>query len=137
MSVLTIKILCSAIMTGVIWVIQLVHYPSFRYIDKDHWEAFYEQHMKGITLIVLPVMTLELITTIIYFYQDFYWLSFGSLLLVMIIWLSTFFIQVPLHNGIRSNRDSITICELVKTNWIRTLAWSVNTIILLIGYTLN
>ena len=52
----------SAIMVGVIWVIQLVHYPSFHFIDKDIYDSFQKFHMNKISIIVIPVMILELAT---------------------------------------------------------------------------
>ena len=49
-------------MVGVIWVIQLVHYPSFHFIDKDIYDSFQKFHMNKISIIVIPVMILELAT---------------------------------------------------------------------------
>ena len=47
-------------MVGVIWVIQLVHYPSFHFINKKDYEQFQDFHMKRITYIVMPTMLIEL-----------------------------------------------------------------------------
>ena len=45
---------------GLIWTVQLVHYPAFRYIQEGQFTAFQHFHMQGITLIVLPLMLAEL-----------------------------------------------------------------------------
>ena len=58
-------LICSAIMVGVIWVIQLVHYPAFHFIDKDMYASFQKFHMNSISLIVVPVMVLELATGVL------------------------------------------------------------------------
>ena len=55
----------TSIMTGVIWVIQIVHYPSFHFIEKESYTAFQKFHMNSISLIVVPVMILELATGVL------------------------------------------------------------------------
>jgi len=44
--------------------------------------------------------------------------------LVLLIWLSTFLIQVPIHNQLGIGKDSFLIKRLVQTNWIRTILWT-------------
>lgn len=52
-------------------------------------------------------------------------------LLLSIVWVSTFLLQVPLHNALNHAYDSEKIRRLVKTNWIRTLAWTLRSFLLL------
>jgi hypothetical protein len=47
-----------------------------------------------------------------------------SLALVLLIWAVTFFISVPFHNRLAQGFDYISIDGLVRTNWLRTLAWT-------------
>ena len=51
-------------------------------------------------------------------------LSLFSSILVSIVWLSTFGFQVPIHNQLQTGKEDKLIQRLVKTNWIRTSAWS-------------
>ena len=44
--------------------------------------------------------------------------------LVGVIWASTAFIQVPMHNVLGRGFDADAHAHLVSTNWIRTIAWS-------------
>jgi hypothetical protein len=53
--------------------------------------------------------------------------SVTSGFLVIIIWLSTFALQVPIHNNLKAGKDDKRIQRLVATNWIRTAAWSLKT----------
>ena len=55
----------SSIMVGLIWTIQLVHYPTFHFIDKNLYSSFQKFHMNSISLIVVPVMVLELATGVL------------------------------------------------------------------------
>ena len=57
----------TSIMTGVIWVIQIVHYPSFHFIEKEFYTAFQKFHMNKISIIVIPIMLAELITGMMLF----------------------------------------------------------------------
>jgi hypothetical protein len=44
--------------------------------------------------------------------------------LVFFIWISTYFVQVPIHNLLSHKKDRDLIAKLVQTNWIRTMLWS-------------
>ena len=94
--------------------------------------AFEAFHKKSITIIVLPLMFTELMTSIMLLYLDqsfFYVLNFVS---VKLIWLSTFFISVPLHEKLTQEKSDETIHKLVRSNWIRTILWSFRVLIILI-----
>lgn len=68
-------------------------------------------------------MTTELATSGILTFQSqqfFGWNVFGFVV-VILIWLVTFFVQVPLHNALSDGYDESTVQQLIKTNWIRTL----------------
>ena len=43
-------------MTGLIWTIQLVHYPFFHRLEKENFNEHMDEHRKKISFIVLPVM---------------------------------------------------------------------------------
>ena len=61
-------IVSTSLMVGVIWVMQLVHYPSFNFINLKVYKSFQEFHMKKISLIVIPIMTIELTSGILIFW---------------------------------------------------------------------
>jgi sugar (pentulose or hexulose) kinase len=42
----------------------------------------------------------------------------------VLIWASTFWLQVPQHLRLSEPYDSYAQQLLVQTNWIRTLAWT-------------
>ncbi|MEL6868082.1 MAG: hypothetical protein AAFP19_26910, partial [Bacteroidota bacterium] len=102
---------------GLIWTIQLSHYPSFSYIDIQQFNDFHGHHTRSITLIVMPLMLLELGLSI-WMARSFDMLWLIPLIMVILIWASTFFIQIPLHNQLASGKDMAAIKQLVQTNWI-------------------
>ena len=52
------------LMVGVIWIVQVVHYPLFSGVGTDGWAAYEAAHQSRITLIVGPLMLAELATAV-------------------------------------------------------------------------
>jgi len=44
--------------------------------------------------------------------------------LILIAWISTFFIQIPIHNRLEDGKDDQQIQKLISSNWIRTVCWT-------------
>ncbi len=114
-------------MTGLIWFVQVVHYPLFRYASLGDFREFAASHQRRTTVVVLPLMSLEISTAVLLVTRPLPG-SFGSattgLLLLAVIWLSTALVQVPLHRRLGRGFDGETARRLVGTNWLRTAAWS-------------
>lgn len=117
-------------MTGLIWFVQIVHYPLFGAVSKEVFIAYEASHKSLTTAVVAPLMLIELLTSLALFglsspfSRAFLFVNLG---LVLIIWLSTAFVQVPLHNQLSLSFSEDNIRRLVNTNWIRTLSWTVKT----------
>jgi len=124
------------LMIGLIWTIQLVHYPLFAKVGEAQFLAYENDHKMRITLIVLPTMLVELVTSFALLFERPasvpIILVWAGIVTVGINWLSTAFIQVPLHNQLSSGFDRTAIARLVGTNWIRTIAWTAHGLIVLI-----
>lgn len=130
-----IQIAATLFMTGVIWLTQLVQYPQFARFSGENFTSYHDEYRFWITPIVAPPMIAELFTAVfLLFYKPIeidtklVWLG---LILVGVIWASTFFLQVPLHEKLARGFDSNVHSLLVKTNWIRTVAWSLRTVLIL------
>ncbi len=115
-------------LVGLIWVIQVVHYPLFAEVGEQQFTRYEQLHQSRITAIVAPLMMIEVITAILLWWSVGsmiptwqYWLALG---LLASIWLSTAILQIPAHTKLSSNYDLATINWLVLTNWIRTVAWT-------------
>lgn len=124
-------------MVGLIWIIQVVHYPLFARIQDD-FTSYAKEHVKRISWVVIPLMLIEAICSL---WLLSFWNSFDapmkalfsiSLLILMLVWASTFLIQVPCHERLMIERDEHTIQKLVQTNWIRTLGWTARGLLLIV-----
>ena len=126
-----IHLLVTYALLGLIWTIQLVHYPSFRFVEENSFTSFEQFHTKSIAIIVMPLMLVELtlvtILPFIFGFEDRYLISF---LIVVLIWMSTFFLSVPCHERLSRGKDLVTIERLVLTNWPRTVLWSLKAVLL-------
>lgn len=128
-SELILNLILSASLFGVIWIVQLVQYPSFRLIPQELWKSYHNQHMYLISWVVMPLMTAEL-----FLGGWLVWRSgpfgdwFVPFLMILGIWLSTFFIQIPIHNKLIDIKSEALVGRLIRTNWIRTALWSIKLI---------
>ena len=122
----------TSIMTGVIWVIQIVHYPSFHFIEKELYTAFQKFHMNKISIIVIPIMLAELITGMMLFLDKsskspFLIISF---VILVLIWLITGAFFTKAHNELIAGYQELGVNQLVAMNWIRTLLWTLRLLLL-------
>lgn len=115
-------------MLGVIVFVQINHYPLFAAVGREAFCDYERRHCDRTTFVVMPAMLIELFTAILLLLNDPtppLWINFA---LLGGIWLSTFFIQVPLHTKLSQGFDEAVHRRLVQTNWARTLAWSVRSV---------
>lgn len=119
-------------MTGIIWFVQIVHYPLMSKIGEEVFPLYEQQHQNRIFYIVGFQMLIELFTGGLLLWQQTYNpLQWWNVTLLIIIWGSTFFIQSPLHGKLGNEYRAEWQQKLVNTNWIRTMAWTLRSIILL------
>ena len=119
-----------------IWAVQLVIYPSFGFYNELNLISWHKKYTKRVTVIVLPLMTAQLVLTLIQLFQYQNWYSVISIIIIVILWLVTFKIFVPLHMSIDDGNPMENICnKLVRKNWLRTFLWSLLFFISLYYYT--
>ena len=123
-------------MVGLIWIVQIVHYPLFGYVGSKEFITYHEKHKILISPVVGIVMIVELVTAGILIFQIPKgipnWTAIVGIILLGVIWFSTLFLQIPYHNKLSSKFDKNVLMMLVNTNWIRTICWSLRGVIVLI-----
>ena len=128
MTVLLVQAFASLAMTGLIWCIQVVHYPLFDAVGRDGFTRYEAEHARLITLVVGPLMLVELATALwlaaVRPAGVPAWMAWTGLALVAAIWLSTAAIQVPCHARLAAGFDAEVHARLVSSNWIRTVGWT-------------
>ena len=126
--VLVTNLIATAYMVGLIWMVQVVHYPLFAKVGTEHYNEYQKSHQILTSLVVGPPMLVELGTAMLLVWLKpvavpawSVWLALG---LLAVIWASTALLQVPCHEKLTSGFDADVHRRLVATNWIRTIAWS-------------
>lgn len=120
-------------LTGLIWTIQVVHYPLFDLVGAASFVTYEAAHTVRITAIVGPAMLLECGLALWFALVPpaigprWTWqLGAG---LVGLIWVSTGFLQVPMHDQLARGFSTETHGALVLTNWIRTVSWTIRSLL--------
>lgn len=115
-------------MTGLIWFVQVVHYPLLRNVGGSVFVTYEKRHTTLTTWAVGPPMLIEAAAAVLLFWIRpsgiFTWQVWAGAGLLTIIWLSTALLQVPCHNLLSRGFDVAVHDRLVTTNWIRTIGWS-------------
>ena len=127
-SLFVINLVSTLFMAGVIWFVQIVHYPLFKRASRRLFCDYITGHSRRTGLLVIPAMLAELISAILLLNQTptFMTLEQAQIGIVLLVgvWLSTFLVQVPLHRKLRDGYNATAVRALVLTNWIRTILWT-------------
>ncbi len=134
MKLLLVHAFATLALVGLIWTIQLVHYPLMAEI-RQGFGNYHRLHSERITWIVAPLMATELITGLMLLSTlpagvPRAWAWIGAAL-IGVAWLATAFVSIPRHNALSGGYDADTIASLVRTNWPRTIAWTARGILAL------
>ncbi len=124
MNLQTIHFASTAWMCAIVWFVQLVHYPSFRYVREENFASFHSFHSRWTTVIVFPPMLAELVISSWNAWQktgENSLLIFG---LTISTWVLTFFLSVPLHNQLSKGYNPKAAKLLVQTNGLRVITWT-------------
>lgn len=132
--IILIHVASTFYMTGLIWFVQAVHYPLFQQVGEGDFPQYEKKHMRMTTWVVAPMIP-EIISLIAWGALDpavwFSWWYWVNGIGLAIIWISTAIFQVPLHTRLLGGKDEKTVAHLVQTNWIRTVCWTLRSMVLM------
>ena len=115
-------------MVGLIWFVQVVHYPLAATVGDDAFVSYQHAHMARTSVVVVPAMMVELAAAGWLLIErpagipD--WAPWLGAALLGLVWASTALLQVPAHSALTLGLDEEQVRRLVSTNWIRTIGWS-------------
>ncbi len=129
------QVAATLVMVGIIWFVQIVHYPLFERVGKGSFPAYAGGHTYRTGLVVGPPMLLELATAVTLLFlrpqgvsASLAWIG---LALLAVIWLSTAILQMPRHRALAPGFDPAPHRSLVLSNWLRTAAWTARGVLVL------
>lgn len=128
MTLLAVHLAVTSAMVGLIWFVQVVHYPLFGAVGDEVFVAYARAHQRLVSFVVGPLMAAEGVTAV--------WLAVAppsgldrtlpllGLGLLAVIHASTVLLQVPQHAVLAERFDAGRVRRLVRTNWVRTAGWT-------------
>lgn len=115
-------------MTGLIWFVQVVHYPLYDRIGESQFVIYERDHCALTTAVVAPAMVIEFMTAALLVLSRPKAVCLPEVLaglaLLLLIWGSTVFIADNLHGTLASGFNNESYRALVAWNWLRTVAWT-------------
>ena len=124
---LKINIYSNIYLIAISVMVQLIIYPSFKNYDNSNFRSFHSSYTQKMFFIVGPIMIIELLSTLYLVIKDTF--LFPSTI-VAFIWLTTFFLIVPVHNSLNSAFSIRTHKKLLRLNIVRTSFWVLKLLII-------
>jgi hypothetical protein len=118
-------------MTGVIWFVQIVHYPLFSRVGQAGFAEYEREHVRRTGWVVAGPMLAELVSAVAVVWIVGGRLAWIGLILVGVIWMSTWLVQVPAHRRLEAGFDAAAHRRLTRSNWVRAAAWTARSVIAL------
>jgi uncharacterized membrane protein len=122
-------------MVGLIWFVQIVHYPLFAQVGMDLFPEYETAHNRLTTWVVGPPMLVEGATALVLLLSKPGSIPSGQvwlgIILLLVIWLSTALLQVPQHEILTRGFGAEAHRFLVTSNWVRTVAWTLRGVLVL------
>jgi len=119
---INLSLLVDTVFLYLIWVIQLVIYPSFKYISDQNFSKWHKNYCNIIGFFVIPLMLFQLIESVILVIDFRGILNFA---VVIITWALTFTVFVHIHKKLSNEGNKKDIINtLLRLNWLRVFLWS-------------
>lgn len=126
--VLVVNLLATWTMVGVIWFVQVVHYPLLSVVPVESAASVAVEHQRRTGWVVGAPMALEGVSTLALLFmvpQGVAWFVPWLAGIPLAVALgATIFLSVPRHERMARDPDIEVGRELVTTNWVRTIAWT-------------
>ena len=135
-TLLLVHVAATLFMVGVIWFVQVVHYPLLGERPPQDFARFQARNVRLTTLVVAPAMLVEATTALALVVLPGSPMprSLGllGLVLLVVVWTSTALLQVPCHRILERGLDTSAHRRLVRSSWLRTLGWTARGILVLV-----
>lgn len=104
---------------------QIIIYPSFAHISVSRFKNWHRRYTGLISFFVVPLMFGQVGLHVLQWTSPANWMWTVNAVLILAAWISTFALSVPCHHHLANvGHAPHVIRRLVRTNWIRMLAWT-------------
>ena len=128
--------LCATgMLVGLIWTIQLVHYPLLTMVGSEALPEYLAGHLARISILVAPWMLVEFLTAslMLRWHPTAVprWMVTAGFGLCAGLWGSTILVQGPVYVSLAEAATPELLDRLTMTNWLRTVGWTARGILCL------
>lgn len=127
-------------LTGLIWYVQIVHYPLYKLVSQEDWLEYEKAHVRRTKWVTFYPMLVEALTGVLTLYM---WYSKNMAIEILLLmgingilalstWITTFTIQYPLHMQLCQAYNLVYIQRLINSNWLRVFIWTLRSILVII-----
>jgi hypothetical protein len=123
------NLVVAAALAGLIWTIQLVHYPLFALIGAREWPHYEAEHQRRITRLVAPLMLANVGLALAVLAEDASASRVLNASLAIGIFIATGLLFAPMHRRLETHASTAAVRLLVRANWARTAAWTAQVLV--------
>lgn len=123
-ALLVVQVVATLALTGLVWFVQVVHYPLLARVGASSFVAYEQEHVRRTTWLAVPLMVTEGIVVAALLLLDTSAATVLGAVLLAGIWASTFLVQVPCHRVLEKEWSVPAHARLVRSNWVRTVLWT-------------
>jgi hypothetical protein len=124
MTILVVQAAAAWFGAGVLWTMQVLNYPLLGLIGADQVPAYETAHNRRFAVVVLPPTAVVLVTSVLLLFRGAFVVAVVALSLLVVIVVVTVVFGAPAHALLAQRFDAPVHRRLVRTNWIRTVAWT-------------
>lgn len=139
MAVLVAHASSALVLVGLIWTVQVVHYPLMARVGAQDFVAYEAAHAPRMAMVVMLPWVVQGLTTALLLVAPPAGVPGRQVLIAAVTAavpvLVTVGWSVPAHARLAQGFDAVVHARLVRTNWLRTSAWTahaVNAVVLLL-----
>jgi hypothetical protein len=123
------NLVVAAALLGLIATIQLVQYPLFALVGADEWARYGAEHRRRITWVAAPLMIANVGLAVALLADSGSALRALNAGLALGAFALTGLVFAPMHGRLEHQAGERALRALVRTNWLRTAAWTAQVIV--------
>ncbi len=124
-----VHLAASGVMTGLIWMVHVVHYPLFALVGDETYPQYQTEHMRRISVLLAVPWGAEVLLGALLFVSapttQLRWISFGAGALQVVIALVTALVAAPAHGRLVAGFNDAELRGLLRANLLRAGLWTV------------
>ena len=117
-------------MFTVVVFVHFIQYPMLKNVPEDLRAEYNKKYCDRAGFVIAPAMVLEAFSALMLSLLEPNLIYHFGLILVILIWIDTFFISVPAHTRLCRAWDEKAHKKLMLSNLIRLIAWGIRCLLL-------